>query len=792
MLQDMIMKKFKLEANYPLNLSAKLPSFDDIFDITDDNEEKFMSFKPDIPETPLYKSKPMISKEYKKETEVKVGNIFDNKEALVLAIRLKALDEGYQFLSERSNPDSASIRTFMHCLHLLLIIDATHLKSQYKGTNPVAVGMDGNNQIVPIAFGICKGETDMIMKKFKLEANYPLNLSAKLPSFDNIFDITDDNEVRFFVECACNSKDEIAHLYVSQHKAIGDTTSFVENTQENMFFNFFEPTTLENIGPSNDDVSPTIYNNNNTSTSLFNNGLSLNFGPSDFQNNDSRQKNESHFEKPESSFAFGDYNEYEDKQTSFDNVVHENPQPNYHKWEKFMSFKPDIPETPLYKSKPMISKEYKKETEVKVDSYVHALSTPVPYNRCGILKGSIQGNKSSSCGHGWKQSDYANCFWHAAIALAVHNEFPLAFHVTYTPEEFSTEMINLRTIQPDAYHKRIQVGPQRWSKAYCPLVRYNYMTLNSVESVNACTVLYRKLPVLKLAETYRAMVQEWYFKRRELADNMTSKITEWVANKVNKKRMKSATWHVYGVNHYQYQVSDGRYNRKVDFQTCTCQCRKWQLSGIPYGHVIAVTRFLGMTDCVQFVADWFKKEKYQGTYAESIHFLGNIQEWEFPHHIQKAIPPKMDNPQPGRPKNTNQIKSQGEEPRSIHCSRCRQAGHRRDQCNKPIVAEPPVNTRTRNDQEFPRNEQPSFYDPHQQYDNTFQGYNQYASQPYSQTTYPSQPYDQHHTNTSQAYDGNHTHSDQMYDQYDSQQNASPHLDDLNTDGSNSWVNMFGF
>ncbi|GKC31984.1 transposase, MuDR, MULE transposase domain protein [Tanacetum coccineum] len=47
----------------------------------------------------------------------------------------------------------------MHCLRPLLIIDATHLEGQYKGTNLVAVGMDGNNQIVPINFGICKGET---------------------------------------------------------------------------------------------------------------------------------------------------------------------------------------------------------------------------------------------------------------------------------------------------------------------------------------------------------------------------------------------------------------------------------------------------------------------------------------------------------------------------------------------------------------------------------------------------------------------------------------------------------
>ncbi|GJY83757.1 transposase, MuDR, MULE transposase domain protein [Tanacetum coccineum] len=107
---------------------------------------------------------------------------------------------------------------------------------------------------------------------------------------------------------------------------------------------------------------------------------------------------------------------------------------------------------------------------------------------------------------------------HAAIALAVEKEFPLAFHA------------------PDAHEKLCRAGPQRWSRAHCPLVRYNYMTSNSVESVNACSVIYRKEPVLKLAETYRAMVQEWYYKRRQLAANMTYEITDWAANKVAKKR----------------------------------------------------------------------------------------------------------------------------------------------------------------------------------------------------------------------------------------------------------------
>ncbi|GKB38469.1 transposase, MuDR, MULE transposase domain protein [Tanacetum coccineum] len=375
MLHEMLMKKFNLEANSQINLAFKLSSFEYTVDITDDTENK--------------KNEGTVTRI---KTDEKGGF-----EMLCIAI-------------------GASIRMFLNYLRPVLMINAAHLKGLYKGTNLVAVVMDGNNQIVPIAFGICKGET-----------------------------------------CPC--------------------------------------------------------------------------------------------------------------------------------WLWWMS----------------------------------------------VLKECIGDNPNLLF-----ISDR-----HAAIALAVENEFPLAFHA------------------PDAYKKLYDARPERWSRANFPLVRYNYMTSNSVESVN-----------------------------------------------------------------------------------------------------------IGL-----------KKPKYQGTYSESIHFLGNMQQWEFLQNIHKVIPPRMDNPQPGRPKNTKRIQSQGEEPRVIHCSRCIQAGHRRDQCNKPFVVEPLGNIHTKNDQEIRQNREPSFYDPNQHYDNTFHTFNQYTTQ----------PYDQHFTNTSQAYDGHQTESSQMYEQYNSQQYDVQHLDDLNTNGSNSLV-----
>ncbi|GKE16361.1 hypothetical protein Tco_1423938, partial [Tanacetum coccineum] len=52
-----------------------------------------------------------------------------------------------------------AIKSFSCYMRPLIIIDAAHLKGTYLGTNLVAVAMDGNNQIIPIATGVSQGET---------------------------------------------------------------------------------------------------------------------------------------------------------------------------------------------------------------------------------------------------------------------------------------------------------------------------------------------------------------------------------------------------------------------------------------------------------------------------------------------------------------------------------------------------------------------------------------------------------------------------------------------------------
>nr|GEV78351.1 hypothetical protein [Tanacetum cinerariifolium] len=51
------------------------------------------------------------------------------------------------------------IRTFVSRMQPLIIIDGAHLKGEFFDTMYLAVAMDGNNQILPLAYGVGKSET---------------------------------------------------------------------------------------------------------------------------------------------------------------------------------------------------------------------------------------------------------------------------------------------------------------------------------------------------------------------------------------------------------------------------------------------------------------------------------------------------------------------------------------------------------------------------------------------------------------------------------------------------------
>ncbi|KAL4016127.1 hypothetical protein IC575_023745 [Cucumis melo] len=68
----------------------------------------------------------------------------------------------------------ACVRGFLNCIRPVIVMDGTFLKNKYRGQLIVAVCLDGNNQIYPLAFGVVDRETDdsiqWFLEKLKVES----------------------------------------------------------------------------------------------------------------------------------------------------------------------------------------------------------------------------------------------------------------------------------------------------------------------------------------------------------------------------------------------------------------------------------------------------------------------------------------------------------------------------------------------------------------------------------------------------------------------------------------------
>ncbi|GJX57756.1 transposase, MuDR, MULE transposase domain protein [Tanacetum coccineum] len=164
-----------------------------------------------------------------------------------------------------------------------------------------------------------------------------------------------------------------------------------------------------------------------------------------------------------------------------------------------------------------------------------------------------------------------------------------------------------------------------------------------------------------------------------------NELSDWAAAKVYDRMLKSANWTVRPIDHLKlFQVYNKLEVHQVDLVAFQCSCRKWQLSGLPCGHVCAVCRVSGLTNCNLWAKPWFKKTTLKSTYQELVYPLKDPKMWQAPNELQLVLPPVMIKRPAGRPKNKNRILSTNESATIPSCTRCGMEGHNRNGCNQPF------------------------------------------------------------------------------------------------------------
>ncbi|GJU25263.1 hypothetical protein Tco_1163884 [Tanacetum coccineum] len=111
--------------------------------------------------------------------------------------------------------------------------------------------------------------------------------------------------------------------------------------------------------------------------------------------------------------------------------------------------------------------------------------------------------------------------------------------------------------------------------------------------------------------------------------------------------------------------------------SCEVMCKSYFIDDFKMGINELGTK---RTDVYKKLIEAGIESYYQGL----VYHVGEVSSWQRPNYLPVVKPPHMDKKPSGRPKSTNSIRSQGEEPVIVRCGRCNGCGHNREGCRETI------------------------------------------------------------------------------------------------------------
>nr|XP_017223024.1 PREDICTED: uncharacterized protein LOC108199627 [Daucus carota subsp. sativus] len=287
------------------------------------------------------------------------------------------------------------------------------------------------------------------------------------------------------------------------------------------------------------------------------------------------------------------------------------------------------------------------------------------------------------------------------------------------PVAHQNAMKQIENISKPAYEALKKIDPKMWSKAFISThSNADNVENNLSECFNAWIVNERYLPLLN-------MLQEIHFKLmnriRDKRDEMLSSQNQ-VCPRIKKRLDKNVTlsreWRAAWDGQSKYLVKQSTRAVRVDLSKKSCDCRIFDLTGIPCSHAIAAIHDK-REQPVDYVSNYYKRDAYLTTYSYSLEALKGEDYWEV-QPTEKLLPPVIPKKLRGRPKrlrrkegweggtsrqtricqiDTTQVQRFSQR-RIMHCSICRKSGHRKTKC--PLKS---VDQETRNAQSEGENAQ---------------------------------------------------------------------------------------
>ncbi|XP_072963307.1 uncharacterized protein [Typha angustifolia] len=250
-------------------------------------------------------------------------------------------------------------------------------------------------------------------------------------------------------------------------------------------------------------------------------------------------------------------------------------------------------------------------------------------------------------------------------------------------DEFNQCIDSIKTESKELAEWLLNTKPESWSDAFFKGLRNGQYSSTAPETVNNWISTRYELSVVQMVDMIRCKMMEMMYARRESSNTWTETLAPSANQKVQEELVKARTLNVICSTANVFEVHDDSVN-VVNIETWECTCRRWQVTGLPCMHALAVFERTDL--CIyDYCSKYFTTECYRSTYSLPISPIPDIGRpaCSDPSHSTIICPPRTRR-LAGRPK------EKPDDPRitvkrAVRCSRCKGFGHNKQTCKVSIL-----------------------------------------------------------------------------------------------------------
>lgn len=244
-------------------------------------------------------------------------------------------------------------------------------------------------------------------------------------------------------------------------------------------------------------------------------------------------------------------------------------------------------------------------------------------------------------------------------------------------------MQKMKEIDAAAHQWLEQMAPNTWVRAFfSTFPKCDVLLNNNCEVFNKYILEARELPILSMLERIKNQIMTRHYNKQKEAENFVGTVCPKIRKKIAKNAEFANICYAMPAGQGIFQVQSKENTYIVDIVNKQCECRRWDLTGIPCSHAISCLRHERIPPETVIPA-CYSVEAFATAYANNIWPCKDMADWEKTDGPPVAPPvyeKRIGRPPKARKKQAYEVQGRNgpkltKHGSKMHCSWCKSPDH---------------------------------------------------------------------------------------------------------------------